>query len=347
MDIRFNQLESLHWLWVVAGLALLMFIGFRVRHRRLRRFADDALVGRLTAAHSPGRARLRALLSLGAMFALVAALIDPRWGVEYEEIQQQGIDIVFVLDLSNSMNAEDAAPSRLARAKQYIADIVDQLGGDRVGLVGFAGTASLNCPLTIDYGAFRLSLAGLTPEVIGRGGSMIGDGLRKAADSFTDDVKEHKAIVVFSDGEDHDSYPVDAARNIWRDKGIRIYTFGLGDSKDGARIPIVENGRRSFLIHEGQQVWTKMQPDILRQVALEAGGAFVPLGTSRIDVARVFNEKIAPATKRQFATTRIQRYQVRYQYFTAVALALLLLESLITERSASSARALSYREALV
>ncbi|MCZ6836466.1 MAG: VWA domain-containing protein [Planctomycetota bacterium] len=345
MDIQFNNLDSLHWLWLVGVLALITFVGFKLRKRRLQRFADSSLLQRLAPTYSHGKAIWRTLLSLSAMVVLVGAMLDPRWGVEYEEIQQQGIDLMFVLDVSNSMYAEDVKPNRLGRAKQSISDIVDQLGGDRVGVVGFAGIATLACPLTIDYGAFRLSLNEMSPETIGRGGSLLGDALRLAADSFTDDVKDHKAIVVFSDGEDHGSYALEAAQNIWEQKSIRIYSFGLGDSGDGARIPVIKDGQRTYLMHKGEQVWSKMQPDILRDIALAAGGAFVPVGTSTIDVARVFDEKIAPATKREFETARIQRYQVRYQWFAGLALALLLLESMTTERRAASSRQKSTREA--
>jgi Ca-activated chloride channel family protein len=345
MDIQFNHLDSLHWLWLVGALALIALVGFKLRRRRVERFADADLLKRLAPTYSAGKSIWRTGLGLLAMVALVGAMLDPRWGVEYEEIQQQGIDIMFVLDLSNSMYAEDVKPNRLGRAKQSISDIVDQLGGDRVGVVGFAGTPALACPLTIDYGAFRLSLNEMSPETIGRGGSKLGDALRLAADSFTDEVKDHKAIVVFSDGEDHGSYALEAAQNIWQERSIRIYTFGLGDSVDGARVPVIENGRRTYLMHEGQQVWSKMNPAELRDVALASGGAFVPVGTSTIDVARVFDEKIAPATKRDFETTRIQRYQVRYQWFAGLALALLLLESLTTERRAASSRRSRFQEA--
>ncbi len=332
MDVQFNQLESLHWLWLILVLAGVVFVSFKLRRRNLLRFADALLLDRLIPTLSVGKSVFRRSLVLASMIVLVAGMIDPRWGVEYEEVHQQGIDIVFALDLSRSMLAEDATPNRLDRSRQYIADIVEQLGGDRVGLVGFAGVASLNCPLTIDYGAFRLSLNEVDPATVGRGGSLLGDALRVAADAFTDDVKDHKAIVVFSDGEDHDSYPLEAARRIWEEKGIRIYTVGIGDQIDGARIPIIENGRRSYLLYEGQQVWSKMKPDLLREIALSAGGAFIPVGTSGIDIGRVFQEIIAPATKRQFETTRIQRYQVQYQWFAGLALLLLLLESLLTDR---------------
>lgn len=345
MDIQFYQLESLNWLWLVATLTVIVFVGFKLRKRRMRRFADAALVRRLIPNFSAPKAVARSVLMLMAMVSLVAAMIDPRWGTEYEEVQQQGIDIMFVLDLSRSMHAEDVTPNRLGRAKQYISDIVEQLGGDRIGLVGFAGAASLKCPLTIDYGAFRLSLAELNPLLIGRGGSLLGDALRLASDSFTDDLKDHKAIVVFSDGEDHGSYPLEVAASIWQDKGIRIYSFGLGDSDEGARIPVVKDGRRSYLTHDGQQVWSKMNPDILREIALSAGGAFVPVGTNTIDVARVFDEKIAPATKRQFETTRIQRFQVRYQWFAGLALALLMLQSLLTDRRSVASTVPALREA--
>ena len=235
---RFQHLESLHWLWVVAAIALVVVLGWRARRIAMAKFAEPGLWSHLIPDVSRARPLVRGVLLTTAALFLVISLLDPRWGVRYEEIQRRGIDILFVVDVSRSMLAEDVKPNRLGRAKQCISDVVEELGGDRVGLVSFAGIAALKCPLTIDYGAFRLSLNELAPESAARGGSLVGDALRLAGDCFTGEASDAKVIVLISDGEDQASYPVEAARTFVQDQNVHIFTLGLGDSNEGSRIPI-------------------------------------------------------------------------------------------------------------
>ncbi|MHC5003395.1 MAG: VWA domain-containing protein [Planctomycetota bacterium] len=332
MELRFNHLESLHWLWLVMALAALLVVGLTTQRRRLRRFAEDVVLARLIPTASAGRRTTRAGLLLGAMLLLVVSLLDPRWGVTYEEVQQQGIDVFVVLDVSRSMLAEDVRPNRLERARQYVRDMLDRLAGDRVGLVTFAGVPSLSCPLTVDYGAVRLSLDEASPELVARGGSSLGDALRLAVGSFTDDVKDFKAIVLLTDGEDHGSFPVEAAAQAFEERGVRIFAVGIGDTEEGARIPVQERGQTVYLTHEGQQVWSRMDAALLREVALASEGAFVPAGTRDVNLGRIYDERIAATTKRDFGTARIRQYHVQFQWFAAIALGLLLAESVIADR---------------
>jgi Ca-activated chloride channel family protein len=337
MDVRFNHLESLHWLWVVAALGVIMAAGFAVRRRDLRRFASDALLERLLPRTSFGRQHAGAVLVGLALVALVAALIDPRWGVTFRQVQQRGVDLVVILDVSRSMLAEDARPNRLQRAKQYIGDLVDRLGGDRVALVTAAGNAELKCPLTVDHGAFRLALATASPEAAARGGSLLGDALRLAGQVFTDQIPDHKAVVVFTDGEDHGSYPLEAAQKLHETLSIPVYTVGIGDSGTGARIPEPGDGERVYLTYDGQEVWTKMNDSALREIALATGGAYVPVGTSTVDMGRVYDERIEPMAKREFEATTVKRHDPQYQWFAGLALLLLVVESLTGDRKAMSA----------
>jgi Ca-activated chloride channel family protein len=338
MEVRFNHLEALHWLWLVAALGVVITAGFALRRRDLRRFASETLLARLLPSTSFGRKYTGAALVLLALVALVAALIDPRWGVTYRQVQQRGIDLVVILDVSRSMLAEDARPNRLQRAKQYIGDLVDQLGGDRVALVTAAGNAELKCPLTVDRGAFRLALATATPEAAPRGGSLLGDALRMASDVFTDDVPDHKAVIVFTDGEDHGSYPLEAAQRLHENLSIPVFTVGIGDSDEGARIPILVDGQRVYLTYDGQEVWSKMSASALREIALTTGGAYVPLGTGSADMGRIYAERIAPLARREFDAATLKRHNPQYQWFAGLALLLLVAESLAGDRKATSRR---------
>jgi Ca-activated chloride channel family protein len=334
MTVRFDNLVYLHLLWVIPVLAVIVWYGFHRRQRALRAFATDNLLGHLLSEVSVARQWVRWGLVLGAMVAIVLAVVGPRWGVTYEDVPRRGIDIMFVLDVSRSMLAEDLKPNRMERAKQSIGDVLTVLGGDRVGLVTFAGSAVLNCPLTINYSAFRMELEEVGPLTNTRGGTLIGDAIRLASDSFVDQIKKYKAIVVITDGEDQESYPVEAAKKAFEEKGIRIYTVGLGDTNEGARVPTDKDGKRLYLQHEGQEVWTKMNPQALRDIAVAGGGAYVPAGTSNIDLGQIYQDKIAPAELREFEAARIERYRPQFQWFAGLGLILLLCASLMTDRSA-------------
>jgi Ca-activated chloride channel family protein len=333
MDIRFENLTYLHLLWAVPLLFGLAVFGFARKRQAQERFATPNLVGYLASCASLPRQWVKTILLLTAAVFLVLGVIDPRWGRYYENIPRRGIDIMIVLDVSRSMLAQDLAPNRLERAKQYIRDMIDVAGGDRVGLVTFAGKPVLKCPLTVNYGAFRLTLDELDVKSAPRGGSLIGDGVRLAADSYVDEIKEHKAIVVITDGEDQESYPVEAAREAFKDKGIRVYTVGLGDEVEGARVPDKSGAPGLYMKYDGQEVWSKMKPQTLKEMAVAGGGAYIPAGTKTVDMGGLlYEERIAQQEQREFEASRVERYKVQYQWFGSLALLLLLIEMLISDR---------------
>jgi Ca-activated chloride channel family protein len=343
MDFQLNHIEALHWLWAVVAASGLIALGLALRRRDLGRFADDALLGRLLAGVRPGRRLLRGALRIAAMLLLAAALLDPRYGTVYERVEQRGVDLVVLLDVSKSMLAEDAKPNRLERARQYIGDLVQALGGDRVALIAFAGVPELKCPLTIDHGAFRLALAAADPAGAPRGGSLLGDAIRFAGQAFTDRVPDHKAIVIFSDGEDQGSEPVEAARVLHEEIAVPIYTVGIGDTVDGARIPLAAPGGRQYLTSEGQEVWSKMNASLLRDVALASGGAFIPVGTGTVDMGRLYADRIEPIAGRAFDPVTLRRRTPRFQWLAGLGLVLLLAEGLVGDRKRRSDEATKRR----
>ena len=335
MDIQFNNLDNVLWLWAVLGAGLLLLMAARLRTRALRRFAGP-LAGTLTSSSSPTRRRLRPWLMMATLLLIVVAMIDPRWGVRYQELQRRGVDVFFVLDTSRSMHAEDVKPNRLTRAKQYIEDVLESLGGDRVGLVTAAGDPTVTVPLTLDYGAMRLALDETRISTGRRGGSLLGDGIRLASDSFADEVQDHKAIVVLSDGDDMESYPVEAAATA-ASKGIRIYTVGIGNAADGARIPIgTDAAERSWLTHDGEQVWTKLHPELLQRIAEAGEGLYIPAGTSNADMAEIYESSIAPGAGRDLGTATVERHIPRYRWFVLPAVCLLLFESFMGQKRRQS-----------
>lgn len=345
MEYDLHNLPAVHLFWLLPALVGLYAYSFRRRRRALERLATANLVGHLTAGVSVTRQRARAILRLLGCALLVAALVDPRWNAHYEDVPQHGVDVMFCLDISRSMLAEDVTPNRLERAKQYISDIVATLSGDRVGLVSFAGSAALKCPLTVDYGAFRMALDEISPRSSPRGGTLIGDAIRLAVNSFTDQVKNYKSIILITDGEDHESYPLEAARQAHEQLGVRVCAIGIGDPDQGQRIPVEQDGTRVYLQHEGQEVWSKLEGATLEAIAKETKGIYVPAGTHQVDMGQVYEQMISTTEQREYETSRIKQFDVQFQWFAGAALVLLACEALMTDRRRAAAGAAAQRQA--
>ena len=339
-SFQFAQPYAAAWLWLVAGAVALMVLGLRRRTRLLQLVADHPLLARLAPSLDLSRAWIRAGVAAIAMVALTLGLMDPRWGMQVEQVQRTGLDVIFVMDVSRSMLAGDATPSRLERAKQFALDASEALDGDRVGLVDFAGTPAMRTPLTLNYAAFRQAVQNLEPKAAARGGSMLGEAIRMAANSFPAGDKGAKAIIVLSDGEDMDSKPADAAKAAFEEFGVRTFTVAIGDPRDGARIPVMgADGQRRYLVHDGQEVWSKMNPDTMRDIAQAGGGAFVPAGTAQLDMAAVYRDSLGNLDRIDQESSLVKRQTPRFQWFAAAALVLLAVESLITDRRRTKAGA--------
>ena len=331
-DFHFVHPALINLAWIVILLALVAAWALNRRARLMRRFADSHLLAKIAPGASKLRPIFKATLALAALVALVFASMDPRWGVRHEEIQRRGMDVFFVVDVSRSMLAEDAAPNRLERSKQAIADAVDRLGGDRAGIVSFAGDAQIESPLTLNYRSLKLALEEVSPRTSMRGGSMLGEAIRLAADSFTDEDAGGKAIVILSDGEDQASSPIEVAQQAVEQHGIRIYTVGIGDDAQGARIPVIKNGRRTWLVHDGEQVWTKMEPTILEDTAIAGEGAFIQAGTKQFDLGDIFEDVVAADQRAELESTEVRIATPRFQWLAGLALLLLVADCMLAQR---------------
>ncbi len=333
MELKFDNLTYLYLLWGVLLLAGVFAYGFRRKARALRSFATANVLGRLIPNVSIARQKMKAVVLLLAIVFLILGATGPRWGKDIVELQRRGVDLMVVLDVSRSMLAQDIAPNRLERAKIELSDLLPELRGDRIGLVTFAGKPVLSCPLTINYGAYRMALQDVTTRSSPVGGSLIGDAVRLAADSFTDEVKGHKAILLITDGEDHSSLPVEAARDAYDQKGVRVFTMGIGDPNHGARIPIMdEQGHKVYLEYQGEQVWSKMDTKVLQEMAIQGGGAYFGAGTSDPDFKQLYDKIRSKVEAREYETSRKELYHAQFQWFAGAALALLLIETLMTDR---------------
>jgi len=332
--IHFGNLPALNLLWILPLIAGIFLYAAHRRRRALESFAEAGLLPRLHQSVSLVRRRWKQGLILAA-FALAAfSLARPAWNPEARKVERTGRDVVFLLDVSRSMLAEDLTPSRLDRAKLAISDCIDGLEGDRVGLVAFAGTAAVKCPLTLDYGFFRTMLEDLDTDSISRGGTAIGDALRRAMDEvFLDEEKKFKDLILITDGEDHDSFPLEAAKEAG-ERGIRLIAIGLGDEGEGSRIPVTDRqGRKTFLTHKGREVWTRLDGGTLRKmVNATPGGRYLNVATGTFDLGEVYANLVAAAERRELESRTLERYEEKYQIFLGFAFLLLCLELLLNER---------------
>jgi Ca-activated chloride channel family protein len=330
--------EWLHALWLLPVAAAVYAYAFHRKDAALRALIREARLRPVMAASaSRGRQIVKATLVLAALGLLVVALARPRWNPQPEQLRRMGRDVVFLVDVSRSMLAEDLAPNRLERAKIAIRDALNVLRGDRVALVAFAGSSVVKCPLTLDYGFFRMALEDLSTESVSRGGTLIGDAIRKAIEEVFDDrERQFKDIVLITDGEDHDSFPVRAAEKAG-EGGVRLIAIGLGDENEGKRIPVTDaSGRRTFLTHEGKEVWSRLDAETLRRAALASrGGKYVNVATGNIELDRIYATLIREAERREVESKSVVRYDEKYQLFLFAALAALLLEAFIGERKAA------------
>ena len=350
--LEFARPSAALWLIVAVGCAALLTWLVLWRRGARARMADAALFARIAPGVVGARSTRRAVLLGAAILLLVPALMDPRGGKSLETVEQSSVDVMVVVDVSRSMLAEDATPNRLARAKQFASDLVEGVGSDRVGLIEFAGVPSLRCPLTFNHRSFRTQLESLSPQATIRGGSMLGDAIRLATTSLTgkaskgaisggaeqdaaarQDAGAGKAIVILTDGEDMQSEPVEAAAVAATDFGIRVVTIGIGDARDGGRIPVDARGQRRYLVHEGQEVWSKMDPSLLKQVADAGNGYFVEAGVEQADMAQLAGLLSAGLEKQTRQRSAVSTKQPLFQVFVALALALLVTESLLLART--------------
>ncbi len=298
--------------------------------------SEPSLLAAINTQVRQSRKILKSLLLLIAFVLMVIALARPQWNPRTRQIKRQGRDVAILLDTSRSMLAEDLRPNRLERAKLSIRDLMERLSGDRIGLITFAGSSTVKCPLTQDYAFLRLALEQITTESTDRGGTNIGDAIRKASQEvFDEQLKEFKDIILITDGDDLEgSFPIEAAKQAG-EKGIRIIAVGLGDPTEGARIPIsAADGSKTFLKYEGKEVWAKLDDKTLRKVAAATpGGAYIPVQTGAFDLGGLYEDLVARAEKRELEEAAVIEYDEKFQIFLALALTLIISEGWISERN--------------
>ena len=323
---RFEDITYLYLLAVIPVLALLRFMMTRTQKKRLKKFGDPQLVRQLMPDVSRWRPAVKFWLLQAALALIIVMLARPQFGTRISHEKRQGIETLIAMDISNSMLAEDVTPSRLDRCKMMVENLVDNFTDDKIGLIVFAGDAFIQLPITSDYVSAKMFLADIQPSMIRTQGTDIALAIRKAQNSFTQEENIGKAIIVITDGEDHEGGAVEAAKEA-RKKGMRVYVLGVG-SDGGAPIPDGNGGYMKD--RSGNTVMTRLNQDMCRQIAQAGGGAYIHVDNNS-DAQRQLDNELAKLAKKETESTVFSEYDEQFQAVGILVILLLIAELCILE----------------
>ena len=328
--LRFANQILLYLLLLLPVLVLFYYFAFRAKTKALQRFGNLELLQKLIKTTSRKRQMVKIVLLLTAVLFMVLALARPQIGTRFEEVKREGVDIFIALDVSTSMLAQDIQPDRLSKAKYEVEKLIDLFEGDRVGLIAFAGVAFVQCPLTLDYGAAKIFLDIIDPDLIPTPGTAISDAIKKAIDAFESTERKHKVLILITDGEDHSGDALKLAEEAEK-QGIIIHCVGIGSPK-GEPIPVDSNNSNDFKKdRQGNVVITKLDEVTLEKIALQTGGTYYR-ATGQGDFLEKIYEQIGKMEKKELGSRRFSQFEDRFQYLLIISLVLLVVEFLLSER---------------
>lgn len=331
MEVNMLKFANPDYLWALLAVPVMLvvyLVSQYLRKRALSRFGEQRFVELLIPKYSRTRLWIKFIFFSMAWVFLTIAVANPQTGSRLEEVKREGIDLFIALDVSKSMLAEDIVPNRLERSKQAISRLIDKLQGDRIGMIVFAGRAFVQLPITTDYAAARLFLSTINTDIVPVPGTAIGEAINLAIESF-DESDNSKAIIIISDGEDHEDDPIEAARQAAAN-GIHVYTIGMGLA-DGAPIPIYNQYGKRTGFHtdqNGNTVITKLDEQTLQNIAAVGNGAYTRANNIRSGLEFIYN-RISELDKAEIESKVFTDYESRFQIFLALALIMLLFEILI------------------
>ncbi|WP_303316814.1 VWA domain-containing protein [Flavivirga abyssicola] len=331
------QLEEKIWFWVlgVIPVIILLFLVLQFwKYKAQSKFADKRLLKKL----SPNTSLFKSILKLGVLslaFACLAiALVNPKIGTKLETIKREGVDIVFAVDVSKSMLAEDIAPNRLEKSKQLVTQIINNLASDRVGIIAYAGKAFPQLPITTDYASAKMFLQSMNTDMLSSQGTAINEAIKLAKTYFDDEEQTNRVLVIISDGEDHSEEAAAIAEEA-NEEGIRIFTIGVGDIKGGPipekRNGIVLNYKKD---NQGETVITRLNEETLMAIAEEANGAYIN-GKNTNDVVESIREILNSMDKTEFEAKQFADFKDQFQWFLGFGIFFLLLDVFLLERKTS------------
>ena len=328
------QLEEKIWFWVLAVIPLigLLFLGLQIWKRRIqKKFANKATLKKLSPNQSLFKSLLKAWMLCLVFASLSIALVNPKIGTKLETVRTQGVDIVFAVDVSKSMLAEDVAPNRLEKAKQLVTQVINNLISDRVGIIAYAGKAFPQLPITTDYAAAKMFLQSMNTDMLSSQGTAINEAIKLAETYFDDEEQTNRILIIISDGEDHSNVATDAAEEA-AEHGIKIFTIGVGDVKGG---PIPEKRNGIVLNYkkdsEGETVITRLDEKTLKDIAESANGAYIN-GKNTSDVITEMKDILSKMDKTEFEAKQFADFKDQFQWFLAAAIFFLFLDIFFLER---------------
>ncbi len=328
------QLEQPIYFYVLFAIPVLVVLFLWVliwRKRTQSKFADAELLKRLSPNRSVFKAVLKVFVLSLALLCLSFALVNPKIGTKIETVKREGVDVVFALDVSKSMLAEDIAPNRLEKSKQLVTQIINSLAGDRVGIIGYAGSAFPQVPITTDFSSAKLFLSGMNTDMVSSQGTAITEAIELAKTYYNDEEQTNRVLFIISDGEDHEgnvSSIVSEAANM----GIKIFTIGVG-TVNGAPIPIKRNGILQYYKRDdnNEQVITRLSAETLEDIASNANGTYID-GTNTKDVIEEVTAILNGMDKKEFDSKQFTDFKDQFQWFLGGALFLLVFDVLLLER---------------
>ena len=330
--LRYDNIDFLYLLILIPLIALALYLYNRWQKKSIEKFGDENLVEELMQNYSSIRKNIKNTLFIFSIIFLIIGISNPQIGTKMEEVKREGVDLMIAIDLSHSMMAQDIKPNRLERAKQAISRLIDKLEGDRIGLVVFAGEAYVQLPITTDYSAAKLFLSTVNTSIIPTQGTKIGNAIDLCVKSFDQENNQNKAIIIITDGENHDEEAISSAK-IAQEKNIYIHTLGMGLTKGGP-IPIYNKyGSTSEFRkdREGNIIITKLNETILKDIANAGMGTYIRANNSKSGLSVLFDE-INKMEKKEIGTMIFTNYKDRFQIFIGISLVLLIFNLLILQR---------------
>lgn len=328
------QLEEKIWFWVLAIIPVIIVIFMALqlwkRHKQ-KQFADKALLQRLSPNRSLFKSVLKLVMLCLAFACLSVALVNPKIGTKLETVKREGVDIVFAVDVSKSMLAEDIAPNRLEKAKQLVTQIINNLASDRVGIIAYAGKAFPQLPITTDYASAKMFLQNMNTDMLSSQGTAINEAINLAKTYFDDEEQTNRVLIIISDGEDHSEMAAKVAEEA-AEEGIRIFTIGVGDVKGGP-IPLKHNGITLNYKKDsnGETVITRLNEETLKNIAQEADGVYIN-GRQTSVVVDEIRDLLNGMDKTEFEAKQFADFKDQFQWFLALAIAFLFIDIFLLDR---------------
>lgn len=328
------QLEQPIYFYVLFAIPVLVVLFLWVlfwRRRTQQKFAESELLKRLSPNRSVFKSFLKIIVLSIAFLCLSFALVNPKIGTKIETVKREGVDVVFALDVSKSMLAEDIAPNRLEKAKQLVTQIINSLSGDRVGIIGYAGSAFPQVPITTDFSSAKLFLGGMNTEMVSSQGTAITEAISLAETYYNDEEQTNRVLFIISDGEDHEGNVKSIVEEASK-MGIKIFTIGVG-TVNGAPIPIKRNGILQFYKRDenNEQVITKLGEETLQEIAANANGQYID-GSNTKEVVDEVTAILNGMDKKEFESKQFTDFKDQFQWFLGGALLFLVLDLLLLER---------------